>query len=66
MSEKQLIGSTEAAALLGLARSSVNRYVTEGRITPIGELGKRGIYVFDKSEIEALALELRGGSDATS
>lgn len=57
MSTTQIIGATEAAKLLGLSRSGFNRRVNTGRIKPMGELGNRAAYVFDRAEIERLAAE---------
>ena len=55
MSTTQIIGATEAAKLLGLSRSGFNRRVNTGRIKPLGELGNRAAYVFDRAAIEAIA-----------
>lgn len=55
MTLNELIGTTEAARILGLSRNGLNRRVTAGLICPIGEIGKRGIRVYRRAEIEALA-----------
>lgn len=57
MSSNELIGATEAAAVLGMSRPGFNLRVKNGHIAPIGRIGKRGTYVFNRSEIEALAAE---------
>lgn len=57
MTLKELIGSKEAAHLLGVTRCTINRWAKAGKLNPAGELGKRGIYVFDRSELERLAAE---------
>ena len=55
MTHYELIGSRDVAALLGVSRATVNRWSESGRIRPAGELGKRGIRVFDRAAIEAIA-----------
>ncbi|MER0093598.1 helix-turn-helix domain-containing protein [Corynebacterium sp. KPL2838] len=55
MTTKHLLGTAGAAETLGLSRQGVLKRVKDGRLAPIGALGKRGIYVFDRAEIEALA-----------
>lgn len=55
MATKVLIGSAEAGRLLGLTRNGVNRRVDAGQLIPVGRIGRRGIHVFDRAEIERLA-----------
>ncbi|WP_156801754.1 helix-turn-helix transcriptional regulator [Corynebacterium mastitidis] len=55
MTTTELIGSAEAGRLLGLSRNGVNRRVENGTLTPAGRIGRRGIHVFDRAEIERLA-----------
>lgn len=55
MTNPVLIGTNEVADLLGISRAQVNRRVIAGKLTPLGEFGKRGIRVFDLADIEALA-----------
>lgn len=57
MASYELIGATDAARLLGLSRPGLHRRVKEGRLTPLGTVGKRGTYVFDRAEIDRLAAE---------
>ena len=57
MTQIELIGTAEAARLLGIGRATVNRWAESGRIRQVGELGKRGIRVFDRAEIERLVAE---------
>lgn len=57
MTTKSLLGTTGAAEKLGLSRQGVLKRVKEGRLSPIGTIGKRGTYVFDRAEIEALAFK---------
>jgi excisionase family DNA binding protein len=50
------IGTVEAAARLGISRSTLTRRVEAGEITPaIRVPGYRGQFLFEASEIEALA-----------
>lgn len=55
MTTKELIGTTGAAEALGLTRQGILKRIRDGRLTPMGTVGKRGTYVFDRAEIEALA-----------
>lgn len=57
MTHYELIGARDVATLLGVSRATVNRWAESGRIEQVGELGKRGIRVFDRAEIERLAAE---------
>lgn len=57
MTNPVLIGTKEAASLLGITRAQVNRRVLAGKLSPLGEFGERGIRVFDRAEIERLAAE---------
>nr|DAL07378.1 MAG TPA: Tor inhibition protein helix, reverse turn, PROTEIN [Caudoviricetes sp.] len=57
MTQIEIIGTAETARLLGIGRATVNRWAESGRIKQVGELGKRGIRVFDRAEIERLAAE---------
>lgn len=55
MTHMELIGTADAARLLGIGRATVHRWAEAGRIRQVGELGKRRIRVFDLAEIEELA-----------
>ncbi|WP_408936380.1 helix-turn-helix transcriptional regulator [Corynebacterium tuberculostearicum] len=55
MSQIELIGTADAAQLLGIGRATVHRWAESGRLNQVGELGKRGVRVFDRAEIEQLA-----------
>ncbi len=58
-----LIGSAEAAALLGIDRATVTRGVKSGKYTTVGRMpGKTGVYLFDRSYIDALS---KSGSEPT-
>lgn len=53
------IGSAEAAAELGVSRSTVNRWADLGKLVPVfkGE-GTRGARFFNRSDIDRLKREL--------
>lgn len=54
-----LIGSQEAAAILGVDRSTLNRMIRRGEVTPLTKLGdgRTAAWAFDRAQIEALAAE---------
>lgn len=53
-----LIGTREAARVLGLSRSTVNRRAGAGNLPYVEKLpGRLGNYVFDRAEIERIAME---------
>jgi hypothetical protein len=57
--QADLVGVTEAAAILEVSVKSVHRYVERGWLTPIHKLpGLRGAVIFNRADVEALALEL--------
>ena len=50
-----LVGTTEAAELLGVSVRTVHRLVSAQRLTPAAKLaGLRGAYLFDKAQVAAL------------
>lgn len=52
----EIIGSAEAAEILGVDRRTLTRMVADGRIEPATKLPARtGAYLFDRAAIEALA-----------
>lgn len=56
-----LLGSREAARLLGIDRSTLTRWVRDGRIAPIHTLpGATGAHLFRRSDLEELASEIDG------
>lgn len=64
-----LLGTVEAAEALGCERSTLSRWVKEGRLTPAHKLpGRNGAFLFTRDEIErvriAEAAALRGGDAA--
>lgn len=53
-----LISTTEAAAILGLERSTVVRWVWAGRLSPSMKVaGATGTYLFHRADVEALIPE---------
>lgn len=58
MPKVEWMSTAEAALWLGIHRRSVTRWVETGRLQPIDQLpGRRGAYLFDRAQIEALAAE---------
>lgn len=56
-----LIGSKEACAILDRDRSSLTRYVQEGRLVAVSKLpGRNGAFVFNRSDVEAFKATLAG------
>lgn len=55
MSTTELIGAVEAAGILGISRPRIHKRVKEGRLEPFAKIGQRGVYVFDRAAIEAIA-----------
>lgn len=55
MSTTELIGAVEAAGILGISRPGIHKRVKEGRLEPFAKIGQRGVYVFDRADIEAIA-----------
>lgn len=52
------IDSTEAASILGISRSQVNRLAAAGKVAALRKLdGPRGAYIFDRAYIERLAAD---------
>lgn len=51
-----LIGSTEAAEILGVNKATLVRWVAKGRVTPVQQLpGANGAYLFSRPQIMGLA-----------
>jgi len=58
MRNREVIDSKEAAKILGLSRSQVNRRAAAGVLPYLSKSeGLRTPYIFDRSEIERLAKE---------
>ena len=57
MRHQELIGSVEAASILGKSPRTVHRMVKAGTLRPavVAPGGFAGTYLFDRAEVEALA-----------
>lgn len=53
--EPKIIGSQEAAEILGWDRRKVQRAVNTGQIPVVGKLGPQGKLMFDAAVIEEIA-----------
>lgn len=49
-----LVGTVEAARILGVSRASVNNFVKKGLLTPQVRLGKRGTFAFHVQDVRHL------------
>ena len=49
-----LVGTTEAAQILGITRAAVKKRVAVGTLKPHATIGPGNIAVFDRADIEAL------------
>ena len=59
-----LIGASEAAAMLNVSKPTITRRVAAGTLKPFTQLeGCRGAYIFDRNDIEAV-LRLEGAQVA--
>lgn len=58
-STENLIGSAEAAAILGKSQRTVHRLVASGRLVPAFTApgGFAGAYLFSREDVETLAAE---------
>lgn len=62
----ELIGTVEAADLIGVNRSTISHWIAKGRIEPAQKLpGKTGVLLFTRSEVERVRDEYAAsvGSD---
>lgn len=59
-----LIGSAEAARLLGKSQRTVHRLVAAGTLTPVltAPGGAAGVYMFDRADVEALVPDVEAAS----
>jgi excisionase family DNA binding protein len=59
MTQTDLIGSTEAARLLGKSPRTIHRMVDAGTLTPAMTApgGRVGVYLFRRDDVEALLVE---------
>ena len=54
----EVLGTQQVAHLLRTDRKGVRRLVDRGALTPTAKLpGKTGAFVFDRADVEALAVE---------
>lgn len=61
MDNTELMGSLEAAKLLGISRATLNRRVHDGLIHPVTRIpGTTGAYLFSRLEIEKIDREPTG------
>lgn len=57
--EASAIGTVDTCAILAIDRSTLSRWVKDGRIAPTLRLpGKTGAMIFDRATVEALRDEL--------
>ena len=58
MAPPDLLATTEAAALIGVERSTLSRWAAAGRISIAHQLpGRNGAILFTRSEVERVAAE---------
>jgi excisionase family DNA binding protein len=54
-----LLGSREAAEMLGIDRATLVRWIEGGKIVPLQKLpGKTGSYLFRREDVESLVAEI--------
>ena len=62
-----MVGSREAASIVGVPYTTFMRWVADGRITPVHENpGPVGAKVFRRADCEHLAAELKPAAEAAS
>ena len=64
-----LIGSAEAAQILGVTRQTLTRWLNEGRLKPVHRFpsaGKNGALVYVRADIEQLHESLTTKKEAAS
>lgn len=55
MNKRDLVGSAEAAAILGVKRVTVNRWAVDGKIPIAVQMsGETGMRLFNRADIEQL------------
>jgi predicted site-specific integrase-resolvase len=55
MTDTSHIGSREAASIVGVTQTTINRWVKDGRLTPVVEFpGYRGARLFARADIAKL------------
>lgn len=59
MGNPDLIGSTEACAVLGIDRATLTRRIQAGKLAPLMKLpGPNGPYIFERSEVTRHAVDI--------
>ena len=61
MGNPDLIGTVEAAKMLGVSRQTVIRWAAEPKLKSIKVPGETNPYLFERAEVERLAAELDTG-----
>lgn len=59
MAPPDLIGSVEAAAIIGKSPRTIHRLVESGDLVPavVAPGGQAGVYLFNRADVEAIANE---------
>lgn len=66
-SQNLLVTTVEAAAITGKSWRTVIRLVERGQLTPAQKLpGLRGAFLFNRADVDALAVPNAGGDAASS
>lgn len=55
METTELVGTREATAILNVTMASVRNLTHAGHLTPVGRVGKRGVFIYRRDDVEALA-----------
>ena len=58
MPESDLVGSVEAATIIGVDPSTIARWVERKRLTPVAKApGRYGAFLFSRTQVQRLARE---------
>jgi predicted site-specific integrase-resolvase len=64
MPHDELIGTAEAAGILGKSLPTVKRYAMAGRLPVAVKMkGDTGAYLFERADVDRLAAELAAGDE---
>ena len=67
MTPDELIGTAEAAAIIGVERSTLSHWIAKGRITPAMKLpGTTGALLFTRAEAERVADDYAGSGETVA
>jgi predicted site-specific integrase-resolvase len=67
MIKADLVGSVEAASMLGVSRVTFNRWAADGKVPiAVQTAGKTGIRLFERSDIEKLAKTAKAAETVTA